>query len=152
MTSLHQGQPPTEASGYDPRAILAEIWRALGGREDLLGQVDFVGRGDLPSAFRVSDLAVACAAAAGLAIAEFVESKHSLRPRVRADRRLTSLWFAWSIRPQGWSLPPRWDPIAGDYKTADGWIRLHTNAPHHRAAALDVLNGAADRDRVAAIV
>jgi len=27
----------------------------------------------------------------------------------------------------------------GAYATADGWIRLHTNAPHHRAAALAVL-------------
>jgi len=32
-----------------------------------------------------------------------------------------------------------WDAVAGDYAAADGWIRLHTNAPHHRAIALDVL-------------
>ena len=36
-------------------------------------------------------------------------------------------------------LPALWEPIAGDYATADGWIRLHTNAPHHRAAAVSVL-------------
>ena len=33
-------------------------------------------------------------------------------------------------------------------KAADGWIRLHTNAPHHRAAALGVLGADADRDAV----
>src|SRR5207245_2849433 len=39
-------------------------------------------------------------------------------------------------------------PIAGDYRSATGWIRLHTNAPHHRAAALQVLGVEADRDAV----
>jgi crotonobetainyl-CoA:carnitine CoA-transferase CaiB-like acyl-CoA transferase len=45
-------------------------------------------------------------------------------------------------------VPPPWDPIAGDYPAADGWIRLHTNAPHHRKAALAVLGAAADRTEV----
>jgi hypothetical protein len=91
-------------------------------------------------------------AAAGLAIAELIEARHGHRPNVRADRRLASLWFRASIRPQGWTLPPAWDPIAGDYQAADGWIRLHTNAPHHRAAALDVLQALPDREHVAAAV
>jgi crotonobetainyl-CoA:carnitine CoA-transferase CaiB-like acyl-CoA transferase len=45
-------------------------------------------------------------------------------------------------------MPSLWDAIAGDYETADGWIRLHTNAPHHRAAALSVLGVSAERDAV----
>lgn len=45
-----------------------------------------------------------------------------------------------------------WDPIAGNYPTADGWIRLHTNLPRHRAAALGVLGVAPERDKVAAAV
>lgn len=56
------------------------------------------------------------------------------------------------MRPLGWSVPPPWDPIAGDYAAADGWIRLHTNAPHHRDAALAVLQAPADKDAVAAAV
>jgi hypothetical protein len=52
----------------------------------------------------------------------------------------------------GWALPSPWDPIAGDYAAADGWIRLHTNAPHHRAAALAVLGVPADKQAVAAAV
>ena len=40
----------------------------------------------------------------------------------------------------------------GDYATADGWIRLHTNAPHHRAAALSVLGATAEKQAVAAAV
>ncbi len=38
-----------------------------------------------------------------------------------------------------------WDEFAGDYQTRDGWIRLHTNAPHHREAALGVLGQPATR-------
>ena len=45
-----------------------------------------------------------------------------------------------------------WDSIAGDYATADGWVRLHTNAPHHRSRALEVLGVADDRDTVASAV
>jgi hypothetical protein len=52
----------------------------------------------------------------------------------------------------GWSVPPLWDPIAGDYATRDGWIRLHTNAPHHRAAAETVLGACADRSAMASKV
>ena len=39
-----------------------------------------------------------------------------------------------------------------DYATADGWIRLHTNAPHHRDAALGVLGVGVDRAAVAEAV
>jgi hypothetical protein len=46
-------------------------------------------------------------------------------------------------------LPELWDPIAGNYRAEDGWIRLHTNYPYHRAAVERVL-GADDRAAVAA--
>ncbi|GAA2860321.1 hypothetical protein GCM10010517_18940 [Streptosporangium fragile] len=32
-----------------------------------------------------------------------------------------------------------WAPLSGDYRTADGWVRLHCNFDHHRDAALAVL-------------
>ena len=73
-------------------------------------------------------------------------------PTVRVDRALASAWFSYSIRPRGWSLPAPWDAIAGDYPTRDGWIRLHTNAPRHRRAALGVLDVPEDRDAVATAV
>jgi hypothetical protein len=34
---------------------------------------------------------------------------------------------------------PLWDPVAGVYAAADGWVRLHTNFRRHRTAALKVL-------------
>ena len=69
-------------------------------------------------------------------------SSRSRRPgggRCEVDRRLASLWFGRAIAPQGWEMSPGWEPLAGDYEARDGWIKLHTNAPHHRAAALAVL-------------
>ena len=98
------------------------------------------GTGVLPSAYAVTDLATASVTAAGEAIADLIAARHGGEPGVSADRRLASFWFKSSLRPDGWELPPVWDPVAGDYATRDGWIRLHTNAPHHRKAALTALS------------
>ena len=140
------------ASATPAAHFLATAWRALGGDEAWLERVEVAGEGDLPSAFAVTDLAVAAIGAAGLAIAERAGTAASRPPRVVVDRRLASLWFGFSLRPQGWTLPPVWDLIAGDYPASDGWIRLHTNAAPHRAAALAVLGCAGERDAVAKAV
>ncbi|MBT2339230.1 MULTISPECIES: CoA transferase [Pseudomonas] len=105
----------------------------------------FTGEGALPSAFAVTELACASLAAAGQAVAELIHQHTGRLPALEVDRRLASFWFATSLRPIGWNLPPMWDPVAGDYATADGWIRLHTNAPHHRLAAEKVLGACIDR-------
>ena len=133
-------------------AFLREIWTSLGGDPTLPPLVSIAGAGDLPAAFAISDLAAASIAAAGLAIAELMFATGGGRPTVHVDRRLASFWFGTTQRPLGWSTPPPWDPIAGDYAGADGWIRLHTNAPRHRLAALTVLRTPADKDAVAAAV
>ncbi|WP_028049546.1 CoA transferase [Cellulomonas sp. URHD0024] len=105
------------------------------------------GVGDVASAFPVTAFAAATIGAAGLAVADLVGA-----PEARVDRRLASMWFGMSLRPEGWSPPPPWDPISGDYQTSDGWIRLHTNAPAHRAAALGVLGVQGSRYAVAEVV
>ncbi|MCU0118842.1 CoA transferase [Pseudomonas sp. B2M1-30] len=107
--------------------------------------IPLTGEGALPSVFAVTDLACASIAAAGQAVAELLQQQTGDLPSVEVDRRLASFWFAASLRPIGWEVPPLWDPVAGDYPTKDGWIRLHTNAPHHRAAAESVLGACADR-------
>jgi len=114
--------------------------------------IPFIGSGALRSAFAVSDLACASIGAAGQAVSELLRQQTGHLPAVEVDRRLASFWFATSLRPIGWEIPPLWDPIAGDYATEDGWIRLHTNAPHHRAAAESVLGACADRAAMAAKV
>jgi crotonobetainyl-CoA:carnitine CoA-transferase CaiB-like acyl-CoA transferase len=116
--------------------------------------VNITGNGTLPSAFDVTGLAVSAMAEAATAVALLARHHGASTAEISVDRDLASLWFGLSFSPVGWELPPVWDAIAGDYPCADGWIRLHTNAAHHRAAALHVLGleAGADRARVAAAV
>ncbi len=129
--------------------ILTSIQAALGLSQS---SIDFSETGALPSAFAVTDLASASIASAGQAVAELLHRQTGRLPALRVDRRLASFWFATSLRPIGWNMPPLWDPVAGDYPTQDGWIRLHTNAPHHRAAAEQVLGRVSERSAMAAKV
>ncbi|MES1169273.1 MAG: CoA transferase [Leifsonia sp.] len=110
--------------------------------------VAYTGSPILTSFYPVSALAYASIAVAGLAAAELRADLGVVdatgRAEVEVDRALADAWFGLALRPVGWELPSPWDPIAGDYRTRDaegslGWIRLHTNAPHHRAAALRAL-------------
>jgi len=118
--------------------------------------VTLSGHGALPCAFPFTDFATASIATASLAIAGLATGEaggYGLTggmklPAVNVNRRLASFWFQTTFRAQGWTSSPLWDPIAGDYQTSDGWIRLHTNAPHHRAAALAVLGVPGERDAV----
>lgn len=119
--------------------------------------LDVTGSGTLASFYPVSSLASASIAVAGRAAAELRAAVGLGESVVVVDRALADAWFGLALRPLGWELPSPWDPIAGDYPTLSesgqhGWIRLHTNAPHHRAAALRVLGVAAERDAVTAAV
>lgn len=113
--------------------------REIAGALGLPGAWRQVGQGSLPSAFAVSDLAAASLGGVGEAVTALRAALGEDKAAVTVDRRLASLWFSTSIAPEGWALPPAWDDLAGDYRAADGWIKLHTNAPHHRAAALRAL-------------
>jgi len=129
--------------------LLTSIQAALGLPQT---PIPFTATGALPSTFAVTDLACASMAAAGQAVSELLHQQTGRLPGIEVDRRLASFWFSSSIRPVGWNVPPLWDPIAGDYAAKDGWIRLHTNAPHHRAAAESVLGASVDRAAMASKV
>jgi hypothetical protein len=100
----------------------------------------------LPSTFPVTRVATDVIAAATVAVADYtgwegdvtIDSRHAATA-VRSERHL---------RVVGREPAPLWDPVAGDYQASDGWIRLHTNYPHHRAAALRVLDAPEDREAV----
>lgn len=113
-----------------------------------------VGNDHLDSCFAVTDLAASSIAAVGSALLGLMNDSGmcSSAPSIQVDKRLASLWFAWSIQPVAWDMPPIWDAVAGDYQTRDGWIKLHTNLAHHRAAALGVLEVEAVRASVAKAV
>ncbi len=112
-------------------------------------EMSFAGDDLLPSCFATTRLASCSIMAAAISLHRLIQpDENSTSSQIRVDRRLASLWFGQSIVPEGWQLPPMWDEIAGDYRCRDGWIRLHTNAVHHRQAALQVLACHADRKSV----
>lgn len=116
-------------------------------------QVQVRGDAQLPSAFAVTDFAVGALATAGQATARLASILGGVEsPDVEVDSRLASIWFGRTIGPVGWELPGVWDEIAGIYRAGDRCIRLHTNAPHHRAAAVAVLGCADERAAVTASV
>jgi len=133
-------------------ASTEHAWSAIGGNKKAVNSISFVGDGGLPSAYPVTDFAAAAIATASLSLLELLEQRTGKEHSASIDRRLASFWFSLSIHPLGWKLPPAWDPIAGDYPTRDGFIRLHTNAPHHRAAAERVVGAHEDRDSMARAV
>jgi len=125
---------------------MAEVFRSL----NLKQNFEIKNRAHLNSCYSVSHLAASSIGAVGCAIAELLNSTGvgESPPKVTVDQTLASHWFGQSIRPIGWSMPPIWDSVAGDYQTQDGWIKLHTNLDHHKAAALSVLGCEAVRERV----
>lgn len=134
-------------------AMFHAVWTALGGDVDECQRVTLTTEGALPSAYRVTELASASMAAVALSIAKLraLSSGKSIET-VEVDRRLASFWFSSSLRPIGWQVPSLWDAVAGDYRTKDGWIRLHTNAPHHRLAAERILGAHTDKASMAKAV
>jgi hypothetical protein len=130
------------------RTLFEHLWSAVGGSAELVEHVSFDGSRVLSSRYPVNDLAAAVVGCAGLALAEFAAPSGRCPP-VAVDRGLAGAWFGATFRPRGWEPPPPWDPIAGDYRCADGWIRLHTNDFRHRVVALEVLGIAATRARPA---
>ena len=135
-------------------ALFERIWSDLAGPP--APPVAFVGgTTPLPSVYAVSALASATVAAAAAAVSalQAVRTGTGLRP-VTVDRGHAAAAFRSEryTSAVGWSLPPGWDPIAGDYRTRDGWIRLHTNYRSHREGALRVLRSQPSRDAVAGAV
>lgn len=138
---------------------ISHLWDTTGTRDDqaeeLLDTVTTTGpRAVLPSAFDVTGLATGAVAVATLAAARLAAARRECpQPAVTVDSRGASAAFASErlFQPIGWTQPPLWDPIAGNYRAADRWIRLHTNYAHHRAAVERVL-AARDRDTVQAAV
>lgn len=108
------------------------------------------GTGAWSSVYAVSELATATFGAVGQELARLTKALNLSPsvPEVSVDHRLASLWYQYSFKPSSWEMPSLWDAVAGDYQTADGWIRLHTNLPRHREAALQVLEVKAERGAV----
>jgi len=114
--------------------------------------VTVTGPATLTSSYPVSDLAAASVATAADALLDLLAALGWPVPPAQVSRPLADAWFGLAVTGVGWSPSPAWDVVAGDYLGTDGWVRLHTNAAHHRRAALRVLGVEADRAAVVAAV
>jgi len=136
----------------DALDTLAVLWRDLGLPAEALERVSLTGRDPaLPSSFHVGQMAQVSVAAAGLAAAELHHRRSGTAQRVTVDCRNAALEFRSEryCRVNGAEPPEEWDKIAGAYRCGDGgWVRLHSNFPHHRDGVLKLLNCAYDRKAV----
>ncbi len=145
---------PAAGADAGADAELARLWRHLTGLP-VAPAVRLEGAGvPLPTRYRVAD-AAAVAVGLTLASAARLEAAGGEPAPVRLPCRAAVEVFRAEqhLRVDGAALAS-WDPLAGNYPTADGWVRLHTNYAHHRRAALGALGlpDGADRAQVAAAV
>ncbi len=134
-----------------PAAALAAIWREAGLPEAALSVISFSGTDPvLPSSFAVGTAAAASIGAAALAAATLLQSRAGAATSVSVALRDAALEFRSErhLHIDGRAPPPLWDAIAGLYRTTDGWVRLHTNFPHHRDGVLKLLACAPERSAV----
>jgi len=119
--------------------VAVRTWAAVGGEAGDLAGLQLGGpRRVLPSCFDVTGFATAAVAAAHLGVARVVAARTGAdAPAVAVGTREAGAAFVCErlLAPIGWEVPAIWDPIAGDYEAADGWVKLHTNYLSHKAAA-----------------
>ncbi|MDF2697342.1 MAG: CoA transferase, family protein [Labilithrix sp.] len=132
------------------------LWTHLGGEPALLDALTISGPAEVfPSPFAVTTFAASAIGVATLAAAELLSARTaSAQHSARIDTVEAAAAFRSEalFEPIGWERPPIWDPIAGDYRAADRWIKLHTNYASHRTAVRSVLGDVADRAATAAAV
>ncbi|TDV55436.1 CoA transferase [Actinophytocola oryzae] len=90
----------------------------------------------LPGPYRVAEMAATCVAMATTA-AHSLLSVRGGRPTpftVHIGHAAEAFRSERHTRVVGEAPRPLWAPLSGDYRAADGWVRLHGNYPHHAAA------------------
>ncbi|MCK9494119.1 MAG: CoA transferase [Dehalococcoidia bacterium] len=126
----------------DIREVTREPWASAGLDAALLEALDVTGEGNLPSVYRVTDLATASIGAATLAASLLWHDRGGPELHADLDRGHAAAAFLSERLYTQAGEPPReqWAPLSGDYATADGrWVRIHANFDHHRDAALAAL-------------
>ncbi len=108
---------------------------------------NLVGTGDVPHWFDLVGLATQTLGAFASCLSRYIGDETGECPAVGVDRRLAALWTIYSIRPKGWAPQSAWNPVGGDYRAKDGWIRVHTN--HHLKPVLNVLHCEPEKNSVA---
>lgn len=135
--------------------VLAGLYELVAGRRPAAGEVVFQGDDvSLPGPFRVAPAAAACVATATLAAADLLRARGIEPGLSTVDSRAAALAFGSERWLRIDDTPPAgvWAELSGDYRAADGWVRLHCNYPHHARAAARALSVPPDRDAVAEAV
>ncbi|MGZ6390564.1 MAG: CoA transferase [Ktedonobacterales bacterium] len=137
-----------------PYAVLANLWSETGLDTEALQHIALTGDDPvLPSSFRVGTAAQVSIGAAALAAAEIWHARTGHRQEVAVPMRAAAVEFRSEryLRVNGTFAPEPWDKIAGTYQCGDGgWVRIHTNFPHHRDGILRLLGCAYEREAVQA--
>jgi crotonobetainyl-CoA:carnitine CoA-transferase CaiB-like acyl-CoA transferase len=127
------------------------LWRALTGEDLRPGAATLTGdESVLPGPFRVAAAASASVAVATLAAAELLRLKGIEPGVVSVDRRHAAAAFRSEryLRVDGGPPPAMWQPLSGDYRSVDGWVRLHGNYAHHAEAVCRALKTPVSRQAV----
>ncbi|CAE6432873.1 unnamed protein product [Rhizoctonia solani] len=130
------------------KQIIDRLWSLPGLKLPLHAteKLELTGPNDpvVPSSFRIGTVAQAAIACSALSSAYIHQLRHGRdEPQtVSVNSRHAVLDFkseSW-VTLDGKLTPDVWDPLAGVYKTKDGYVRIHTNFPHHRDIILTTLN------------
>src|SRR5215831_5020067 len=132
---------------------LRTILPIAGWPEEQAATVEITGGGDpvLPTPFRIGAAGAAALAATGLAASELWELRTGRRQQVAVDQRqaVASLRSGHYMQMNGASVSTERNKVMGVYPAKNGrWSYIHANFPNHRAAALQVLGVAEDKDEV----
>lgn len=129
-------------------AMLEHAWAALGGAAARAGTLTVTGgagpdgrAAPLGGPLATGELATATAGAALLAAAELAQARTGTRPAAALDAAHVAVAFTSErhVRCDGASPGTPFDPLSAFLPSADGWVRLHANYPHHRAALMRAL-------------
>src|SRR5690606_41131410 len=119
---------------------LSELWPLSGLPSQALDWIDLNGQDPVfPSSFAVGTAAQASIAAAALVAWELGHARGASRQRVAVNMAHAADectgWFTLDGHER-----ELWDPFAGLYRCADGYVGVHTNFRHHRDGALRLLD------------
>ncbi len=149
MDANHGAQP--HADQVSSSEVTGRLWAAGGGTSDALGRLTLTGAEPaLPSSFYVGVAAQSTIAVTGLAATNLWELRTGRCQQVSVGMRHAAAEFRSEryLRVAGKKLLAPADVVAGVYRTRDRHLRIHTSFPHHRAAVLQVLGCAPNKDEI----
>lgn len=108
----------------------------------------------LPGRFLVGTAAATCVAETTQAAADLFRERGGEPGEVAVDLRHAAHAFRSEryLRCDGEPVGELWASVSGDYRGADGWIKIHANYPHHASAAARALGVPRERDAFASAI